>query len=149
MGLIMSGSAAKTFTSQPGGTRKRLSDSSGVRYGWPEGRVLTNPNSPWANATGRRTQKRRTAALRNRIQDIDDSHHSTGELDRRKCRVCACCSQEASEQPLAGKFQVKGLGIVKGVCRRAIVPLQAVKLPAGDRVLAIRPSSFLGRRAGT
>src|SRR5262249_14293745 len=64
MGLITSGSAAKTLTSHPGGTFRRLTDSCGERYGWPEGLVLSNPNSrwPWTRERGRDT----TAAMTNK-----------------------------------------------------------------------------------
>src|SRR5438105_14532279 len=49
-GFTTCGSAAKSFTSNSSGTFIRFTDSSGVRYGWPDGLRLSNPYSFWAKA---------------------------------------------------------------------------------------------------
>src|SRR5262245_53344432 len=73
IGLMTSGSAATSLTSQPAGTLKRLSDSSGVRYGCPEGLVLTKPNSRWAWAWEVNPAQTRLRATRRMVRDIPNS----------------------------------------------------------------------------
>src|SRR2546423_910099 len=70
---MISGSAAKTFTSQPGGTRMRRADSSAVKYGCPDGRVFTKPNSLCASAKDSGAQRMKASAPNQRRADISGS----------------------------------------------------------------------------
>jgi len=69
----MSGSAANTLTSHPGGTWKRLTDSSGVKYGWPEGLLLSKPSSRCARAQGDKKQVNKAEAKKHRKYGISGS----------------------------------------------------------------------------
>src|SRR6478609_4433098 len=65
IGLTTSGSAAKSLTSKPSATFMRLTDSSGLRYGWPDDLRLSKPYSFCARA-GRTQRANRTATGRDR-----------------------------------------------------------------------------------
>src|SRR5262249_11430359 len=82
IGLMTSGSAANRVTSKPGGTRIRRSDSSGGRYGCPDGRVLSKPKFFWASRA-RGVQRRSVRAMQARVGGIAGSTKETGGTWRR------------------------------------------------------------------
>ena len=63
-GLTTCGSPANSLTSNSGATVKRLTVSSGVRYGWPDDFRLSNPNCFWADAAD--VARKRTTSGRSR-----------------------------------------------------------------------------------
>src|SRR5262245_32782620 len=70
IGLTTSGSAANSFISKPSAVFMRATDSSGLRYGWPDGLRLSKPCSFCARAEAAQTNNRRTARER---RDMDSS----------------------------------------------------------------------------
>src|SRR5581483_8612257 len=114
---------ANSFTSNSGGTCIRRSDSSGVRYGWPEGFVFTKPNSFWAKSGDALQATATKKSTRRAGRCIGNSRREkTGRIEIRPSAGGSAQSYamagNCSSGGLTGKLQIESLGSAEGsLCR--------------------------------